>query len=245
MFDVTSSQADAWFAIFNVILFVGAFAVAVGTYGAIRMGEIKERFSNERLAANESATEQAKSEAARAHERTAELERDAALARERAAQLEKGVAESNTRAAEAQLALERFKAPRVIPDTEKPKMIAALTKFAPIKAAVYVIGDGPDPIGLGGSITDVLVKSRWDALMWTWSGVGGVVGVVVFAKPGSSADIEAATDGLVLALRAAHIDSVKEPWPGQWDTFGGMLNGPNPPSPTEPPIRVVIGTKPN
>lgn len=48
MSHISLKVAERWHDIFNVILFVGAFAVAVGTYGAIKMGAIKERFANER-----------------------------------------------------------------------------------------------------------------------------------------------------------------------------------------------------
>ena len=176
--------------------------------------------------------------------RAAELEKEAALAKERTTVLEKGVADANARADEAQLALERFKAPRTIANAEKPKMIAALTGPSPVKAAVYILGDGPEPNGLGASILDVLVRARWDALRWNWSGVGGIVGVVIFTKAGSSGAVNDAANALLSALRAAHIDSVGQPWPGDWDKFGGMLNGPNPPAPTEAPIRIVVGAKP-
>jgi hypothetical protein len=60
MFDVSLSWANFWYDAFNVTLFVGAFAVAVGTYGSIKMGAVKERFSDERTAALEAQTEQAK-----------------------------------------------------------------------------------------------------------------------------------------------------------------------------------------
>jgi hypothetical protein len=80
MFDVTPESANFWFDAFNVLLFLGAFAVAVGTYGSIRMGTAKERFSDERISANEKETARAiadsdiaKEGTARANERIAEL----------------------------------------------------------------------------------------------------------------------------------------------------------------------------
>jgi hypothetical protein len=64
-------------------------------------------------------------------------------------------------------------------------------------------------------------------------------------KPDSPIVIVSASDAIVAALHSIHIDAEVDPWPGpEWDHFGGMLNGPNPPSPTAAPIRIVIGTKP-
>lgn len=60
MFDVSLPWANFWYDAFNALLFLGAFAVAVGTYGSIKMGAVKERFSDERTAALETQTEQAK-----------------------------------------------------------------------------------------------------------------------------------------------------------------------------------------
>jgi hypothetical protein len=46
MSDVSTEAANFWFDSLNIILFVGAFAVAIGTYGSIKMGAVKERFSD-------------------------------------------------------------------------------------------------------------------------------------------------------------------------------------------------------
>jgi hypothetical protein len=153
MFDVSPDQASAWFDIFNIVLFIGAFAVAVGTYGSIKMGEIKERFSNERLSTNEHATAQAQTEAAHANERAAGLEKDAALVKERAAQLEKSVAEANARAAEAQLALERFKAPRSLVPSERAAIAAAIAPYAGTALDIFIAGESPDLASLASGIT--------------------------------------------------------------------------------------------
>ena len=52
MFDSPESAA-LWFNIFNGVLFTGALLVAVGTWGTIKTAGIKERASDERIAANE------------------------------------------------------------------------------------------------------------------------------------------------------------------------------------------------
>lgn len=148
---------------------------------------------------------------------------------------DKQIAEANARALEAQAELARFKAPR---------SILALSKFAGTDAAIYVLGEGPEPNGLAASIGDVLTQSHWTILSWNWSGAGAATGIIVLFKPGSAAEIESACDALVTALNSVHIASAKETWPGDWEHFGGMLNGPQSPGPTAAPIRIVIGSKP-
>jgi len=63
MFDVSLEAATFWYDSFNIILFVGAFAVAIATYGSIKMGAVKERFSDERISANERVTAEANARA--------------------------------------------------------------------------------------------------------------------------------------------------------------------------------------
>lgn len=154
------------------------------------------------------------------------------------------VSTANARALEAQLALERYKAPRSIEENNKALIVQVLSKFSGTKAAIYILGEGPEPNNLGRNIGTILNESKWDALDWNWVGAGSAVGVVVTFKHGSDIPIETACDALVSAFNSAHIEAVKQEWPGDWDHFGGMLNGPNAPSPTEAPIRIIIGTKP-
>lgn len=56
MFDITLPQANFWYDVANIALIFGAFFVLAGTWGAIRMGYIKERFSDERITKNEADT---------------------------------------------------------------------------------------------------------------------------------------------------------------------------------------------
>ena len=169
-------------------------------------------------------------------ERIAALTTDTAQANARAA-------DANARALQAQAELARFKAPRSLPDSDKSRLIALWSEFAGTNAAVYILGEGPEPAILGLSIKDILTQSRWSVDTWTWTGAGAAAGVVVLFKPGSVPEIEAACDSIVRGLISVHINSKKEPWPGpDWNQFPGMLNGP--PSPATAPIRIIIGTKP-
>jgi hypothetical protein len=80
MWNVSSAWADFLFDVSNWILIGGAFAVFIGTIGSITMGTAKEYFANERLSANETATERAKADAERA-------KADAEIAKERPTRL--------------------------------------------------------------------------------------------------------------------------------------------------------------
>lgn len=80
-FDISLVSAQFWYDAFNIFLYCGAFAVAIGTIGSIKMGAIKERYSDERISANEAEAEVAKATAATANEHAKVLETDLVKAR--------------------------------------------------------------------------------------------------------------------------------------------------------------------
>lgn len=92
MFDLSASEANFWFNISNLILFVGAVAVAIGTYGTIKMGALKEKFSDER---------------------TTELENQTANAKAELGKAQVAIAEATVRAAEANRVAEQERLERV------------------------------------------------------------------------------------------------------------------------------------
>jgi hypothetical protein len=230
-------RANWWFDVsWYGLLWAGAFTALAACATVIFLflqywsSGVRERQSDWRTSSLELQAKRADADLARANA-------DIAAADARAA-------EANARALEAQAELARFKSPRMISDSDKRRMISSLSKFSGTDAAIYVLGDGPEPNGLAASISDMLTQSHWQVLSWNWSGAGAATGVIVVFKPGSAAEIEATCEALASALNSAHITSTKEPWPGDWEQVGGMLNGPNPPAPTAAPIRIVIGTKP-
>ena len=86
MWHFTSEQADFWFNLSNIVsLFgvivslFGAVAVALGTFGSIKMGALRDQFSNERIAANEAETAKAQATAASAQLELAKLKAPRAL----------------------------------------------------------------------------------------------------------------------------------------------------------------------
>lgn len=153
-------------------------------------------------------------------------------------------ANASARALEAQLALERFRSPRAIEQADKSRLASALSLFSGTKAAIYVLAEGTEPSGLGASIQELLREAHWQSFTWTWSGAGITTGVLVSCKAGSDQHINDICGALVAAFNSAHIESKILVWPGDWEHFGGFLNGPNQASPIEAPIRIIIGSKP-
>jgi hypothetical protein len=148
MFDVSLPWANFWYDAFNVMLFVGAFAVAVGTYGSIKMGAIKERFSDERTTALEAQTEQAKAELGTAQ---------ADIAKANAQ-----IAEANARVAEAErqnLDLRAKVASRRITEEQHKILVEELSK-SPAPFDVALMGD-PESVLFASDILKTLKDANW------------------------------------------------------------------------------------
>jgi hypothetical protein len=148
MFDVSLPWANFWYDAFNVMLFVGAFAVAVGTYGSIKMGAVKERFSDERTTLLETQTEQA-----RAQLGTAQADIAKANAK---------IAEANARVAEAEkqnLDLRAKIASRRITGEQHKILVDELSK-SPGLFDIAVMGD-PESSLFASDILKTLADAGW------------------------------------------------------------------------------------
>jgi hypothetical protein len=188
----------------------------------------KERAANGG-AANEGATRE--SEAAGEKARTPPL--DAAEIEQRLADVGKLVRDATAHPVETP------------PPSPPPSpIVASLRKYAGTKAAVFVLDPAADAPAAGSTIAASLGDAGWAPQTWKWTGVTGIMGVVVLLKDGSDpATVEAASN-LVEALRSAGFNATKGDWPADWRRFRGALYGPQTPGPTEAPIRIVIGAKP-
>ena len=123
-------------------------------------------------------------------------------------------------------------------------IVSSLRKYAGTKAAVFVLDQVSDAPVTGSTISAYLSDAGWAPQTWKWTGVAGILGVVVLIKEGSDpATVEAAST-LVEALRSTGFNATKGDWPADWRRFRGALDGPQTPGPTEAPIRIVIGAKP-
>ncbi len=169
--------------------------------------------------------------------RTSALELQTAQANSRAS-------EANQKAKEAELALERFKAPRTIIEAQAFNFVKEASKYSGARADVWIIGDNPEPIGIGQIILVLLEKAGWTTAYWNWTGAGALTGVGIAVKNGSDADVDKTATFLVNALNSFGIASFRLNWGIDWDKFPGMLNGPPFSGDKAAPIRIVIGTKP-
>ena len=199
---------------------------------------------------------QAARETAAAAEKARSAEIDAEEVRKRVAELGKQVREAAARApdpAPAPAVAAETPPParqEVAPESAAPSreaepspIVASLKKYAGTKAAVYVLDEAPDAPAVAATISGYLGDAGWAPLTWTWTGVGGIVGVVVLIKDGSDPATDEAASAILEALRSAGFNAAKGNWPADWRRFRGTLNGPQSPGPTEAPIRIVIGAR--
>lgn len=208
---------------------------------------------------------QAARESAAAAEKARSAEIDAEEVRKRVAELGRQVREATARppepppavaaetpppavAAEApppakEEAASESAAPSRAPEPEPSPIVAGLKKYAGTKAAVYVLDEAPDARPVAAEVSGYLSDAGWAPLTWTWTGVGGIVGVVVLIKDGSDPATDEAASAVLEAFRSAGFNAAKGHWPADWRRFRGALNGPQTPGPTEAPIRIVIGSR--
>ena len=122
--------------------------------------------------------------------------------------------------------------------------VSGLRKYAGAKAAVFVLDQVSDASSAGATVSATLGDAGWVSQTWSWSGVAGIMGVVVLVKEGSDPATVEAASALVEDLRSRGFNATKGDWPADWRRFRGALYGPQTPGPTEAPIRIVVGGKP-
>jgi len=215
------------------------------------------REANERAA--QAANERAARESAAASEKARTPRFDAAEIKQRLVDLGKLVREATTRAVDPTQG-SATETPRPVQgpvqgegipesaaasrDGQPSPIVSSLRKYAGTKAAVFVLDQVSDAPVVGSTISAYLSDAGWAPQTWKWTGVAGILGVVVLIKEGSDpATVEAAST-LVEALRSTGFNATKGDWPADWRRFRGALDGPQTPGPTEAPIRIVIGAKP-
>jgi hypothetical protein len=205
-------------------------------------------------AAADARAAQAARDSAVASEKARTAEVDAEEVRKRVADLGKQVREATARApdpapavvAEAPTPAKEEATPQSTAasrEAQPSPIVASLRKYAGTKAAVYVLDEAPDAPAVGAAISAYLSDAGWAPLTWMWTGVGGIVGVVVLIRDGSDPATDEAASAILEALRSAGFNAAKGNWPADWRRFRGTLNGPQSPGPTEAPIRIVIGAR--
>ena len=188
-----------------------------------------------------------------ANERAARADRETAAAAAKERALELDAAEIRQRLAElgqqVRKAAEKPAEPppeSAAPAGDKPAslVVESLRKFAGTKAAVFVVDQVSDASAAGAAISTDLSEAGWEPQTWKWTGVAGILGVVVLVKDGSDPATSEAASTLVEQLRANAFSATKGDWPADWRRYRGALDGPQTPAPTDAPIRIVIGAKP-
>lgn len=132
--------------------------------------------------------------------------------------------------------------PSLSPPPPSP-IVESLRKYAGTNAAVFVLDRVAEAPPAASTISAYLNDAGWASQTWTWTGVAGILGVVVLIKEGSDAATNDAATALVEALRTAGFNAAKGDWPADWRRYRGALDGPQTSAPTDAPIRIVIGAK--
>jgi hypothetical protein len=212
MWEIPSPLADRLFAVSNAVLIIGAAMVLIGTIGAIVLSGIREQFSNARLSDNETKTAQAIAESDTA---------------------KKGAAEANARALEAQLALEKFKAPRVLTDEEIQVIAEKLKSFSGQEFQIITYWEMQEPLAFANQIYAALDRAGWKYIKLERATVmlGGTEGVQVWTHPNADEEVKKAADALTTALTGADVAAVVH-------KFQNVEN------PKDNKINLNVGTKP-
>lgn len=233
---MTLPVAESVFFWANWALVLALALGVVATYLIVVSGNTKEAFA--KIEAHEAEVRDKE-----ASERIAQLGKDAAQLSADAEASKAEIAKANARAAEAQLALERFKAPRRIEVYNIPEIDQAVAPFAGTKIDIMVLAEGPEASALGTQIGNILFApaAGWTGRVFSWTGGGSATGVLVAPKPGSNAEVMRSASALVGALNNTGISASVFEWPGSWEQFGGFTAGATAP---DAAMRIVIGAKP-
>lgn len=127
--------------------------------------------AHERAAALEAEAEKARAELAtanaeiaRANASAAAAGAEAAQANARASQADARAAEANAKALDAQLALAKFKAPRVLEKEQKDSIAAALA--SPLKVSFAFSATGEEAANLAISLSEMFAGLGWEWIDW-------------------------------------------------------------------------------
>lgn len=214
MFD-SSESASLWFDIFNGVLLLGAFFVLLGTWGTIKTGAIKEKFSDERTLANEAETKRAVADSDAAREGTARANERIAELTTQSEQLRKDTADANARAAEAELRLAEFRKPRLVVGADFERVVEAIKPFAGTKFDIGHAMSGREQWDFLWQFEQVFPKADWVFVEWDgpqrfaknnwtmqphWYGVANVLNVSIELHPEYRKELLPAAEALSKAL---------------------------------------------
>lgn len=178
-------------------------------------------------------SDEAKAESAKSFEKATEAQRQLAESNKRAAQANERAAQAEQKAAEAKLALEKFKAPRVLSLQEQQLIASRASKFAGQEYTITTFWDLKEPLDFSNQLHQALLSSGWKYIPPGEGGaflLGGLGGVQVWVHPEADLPVKNAANALVAALE----EIGKAP----------TLKLQNPKNAKDNKIRLNIGTKP-
>jgi len=153
------------------------------------MQAAKSYFSDERIAANEAATERAKA--------------DAEIARE-------GAVAAHAKALEAELALEKYKAPRTLSPSQIDTLTSKMKAFQGQKFQITTFWDLKEPLDLANEIYRNLSAAGWEYIKPESRStiLGGMSGIQVWTHPATDAKVTDAAYSLVETLNSIGLETV-------------------------------------
>lgn len=199
--DMPLSTATWWSDVANLVLLLSLIFGVLSTFAIVRLANVKEHHWD-------MAREQSR-------ERVAELETQLGNA-------QAAIADANARALEAQLALEKFKAPRKLSAEQQSHISQMLREFTGIKFDVATNSGDPEAGTLLPVLENVLVGAGWEQMDWAGGdivfsrtgrkvvGIVSLVGVVIQMDPSKVATFSAPASKLADLLRDAGIDAKAE-----------------------------------
>jgi len=222
MFGATPDSANFWFDLSNVVLLLGAVAVAAGTYGVIKMGSAKERFSDERISSNELETKRAIAES------------DVAKA---------AAAEANEKAESEKLERTKLEA-KVAPRRLSPDQKVELAKaWAPLSGKSVLLESyslDVDSALLGQQLIEVLAAAKAAPISNLASSMpmgGFLIGIHITGR-----DKKAAIELAVSLHNIGDLDVIVDD--GARGPPGGMMMGMSSGAEGTAEFRILIGPKP-
>lgn len=208
----------------NIGLIISLVIGVISTVLVVWMGNVKEEYldrelaySRERTASlekqageSQTAIEQAKADVAKAYARSDEAKAESAKSFERATEAQRHLAESNERAAqaeqkaaEAKLALERFKAPRVLSQQEQQLIVSKASKFTGQEYTVTTFWDINEALAFSNQLHNTLLTAGWKFIPPGEGGsflLGSMIGVQVWMHPDADPSVKDAANALLSVL---------------------------------------------
>jgi hypothetical protein len=142
------------------------------------------------------------------------------------------ISSANARALEAQLELEKLKAPRSISDKQIGEILPKLSAFKGQGYVITTFWDLKEPLALAERLHIVLSNAGWEFIKPESQGflLGGMAGVQVWVHPNADPKVKKAADALMAALNDAALAPV--------------MKLQNPANQMDNKIAINVGTKP-